>query len=233
MNWLIDLQHWLYLGMGAGLKPAGDVAALPAMLASAILFGALHALMPGHGKSVLVSYHLGREGKLSDGLLTGVVLALTHIGSAIIFVMLGVAVISRSLAAAGRAPAFETASAILIVATGAVLLWRALRPHEHMHAGDGRMLAFVTGLVPCPLTTFILTYAIAKHELAVGFAAVGAMALGVTATLVSFAVAAVFARGQLLDFLARSETLRLQAGRVAELAGSCAVIIIGLAMLNR
>jgi nickel/cobalt exporter len=233
MNWLIDLQHWLYQGMGAGLKSAGDVAALPAMLASAILFGALHALMPGHGKSVLVSYHLGREGRLSDGLLTGVVLAVTHIGSAIIFVMLGIAVISRSLAAAGRAPAFETASAILIVATGAFLLWRALRPHEHAYTGDGRMLAFVTGLVPCPLTTFILTYAIAKHELAVGFAAVGAMALGVIATLVSFAVAAVFARGRLIDFLARSETLRLRVGRVAELAGSCAVIVIGLAMLNR
>jgi nickel/cobalt exporter len=233
MNWLIDLQHWLYQGMGAGLKSAGDVAALPAMLASAILFGALHALMPGHGKSVLVSYHLGREGRLSDGLLTGVVLAVTHIGSAIIFVMLGIAVISRSLAAAGRAPAFETASAILIVATGAFLLWRALRPHEHAYTGDGRMLAFVTGLVPCPLTTFILTYAIAKHELAVGFAAVGAMALGVIATLVSFAVAAVFARGWLIDFLARSETLRLRVGRVAELAGSCAVIVIGLAMLNR
>jgi nickel/cobalt exporter len=232
MNWLIDLQHWLYQGMGAGLKSAGDVAALPAMLASAILFGALHALMPGHGKSVLVSYHLGREGRLSDGLLTGVVLAVTHIGSAIIFVMLGIAVISRSLAAAGRAPAFETASAILIVATGAFLLWRALRPHEHAYTGDGRMLAFVTGLVPCPLTTFILTYAIAKHELAVGFAAVGAMALGVIATLVSFAVAAVFARGWLIDFLARSETLRLRVGRVAELAGACAVIVIGLAMLN-
>jgi nickel/cobalt exporter len=233
MNWLIDLQHWLYQGMGAGLKSAGDVAALPAMLASAILFGALHALMPGHGKSVLVSYHLGREGRLSDGLLTGVVLAVTHIGSAIIFVMLGIAVISRSLAAAGRAPAFETASAILIVATGAFLLWRALRPHEHAYTGDGRMLAFVTGLVPCPLTTFILTYAIAKHELAVGFAAVGAMALGVIATLVSFAVAAVFARGWLIDFLARSQALRLRVGRVAELAGSCAVIVIGLAMLNR
>ena len=233
MNWLIDLQHWLYLGMGTGLKSAGNVAALPATLASAVLFGALHALMPGHGKSVLVTYHLGREGRLSDGLLTGVVLALTHIGSAIIFVMLGIAVISRSLAAAGRAPAFETASAILIVATGAFLLWRALRPHQHTHAGDGRMLAFVTGLVPCPLTTFILTYAIAKNELAVGFAAVGAMALGVVATLVSFAVGAVLARNRLIDFLARSEALRLRIGRVAEVAGSCAVMVIGLAMLDR
>lgn len=233
MHWLIDVQHWLYQGMGAGLKSVGDSTALPAMMVSAVLFGALHALMPGHGKSILVSYHLGREGRVTDGLTTGVILALTHIGSAVIFVMLGVAVISRSLAAAGRAPAFEIASAVLIVVIGAFLLWRALRAHEHAQAADGRMLAFVTGLVPCPLTTFILTYAIAKHELAVGFAAVGAMALGVIATLVSFAVAAVFARSRLVDFLARSETLRLRIGRAAELAGSCAVIVIGLAMLNR
>lgn len=233
MRWLIDLQHWLYGGMAAGLKSAEDVTALPALLTSAVLFGALHALMPGHGKSVLVSYHLGREGRIRDGLLTGIVLALTHIGSAVLFIMAGVAVISRTLAAGGRAPAFETASAILIICTGLFLLWRALRPHEHTYAGDGRMLAFVTGLVPCPLTTFILTYAIAKDQLAVGFAAVGAMAIGVIATLVSFAVGAVYARGRVMDLLARSATLRNRIGRAAELAGACAVIVLGLAMLNR
>ena len=209
MRWLIDLQHWLYGGMAAGLKSAEDVTALPALLVSAVLFGALHALMPGHGKSVLVSYHLGRPGRLSDGLLTGIVLALTHVGSAVLFMMAGIAVISRSLAAGGRAPAFETASAILIIGTGIFLLWRSLRPHEHAYAGDGRMLAFVTGLVPCPLTTFILSYAIAKHQLAVGFAAVGAMTVGVIATLVSFAVAAVYARGRFMELLARTEALRL------------------------
>lgn len=233
MNWLIDLQHWLYQGMGAGLKSAGDVTALPAMLGSAVLFGALHAFMPGHGKGVLVSYHLGRPGRLRDGVLTGMVLALTHVGSAVIFVMLGVAVISRSLALAGRAPAFETASAVLIIATGLFLLWRAARPHIHTHAEDGKMLAFVTGLIPCPLTTFILTYAIAKHQLAIGFAAVGAMTIGVIATIASFAVAAVFARERFMGLLARTEWLRLQLGRGFELAGACAVILLGIAMLNR
>ena len=153
MQWLIELQGWLYGGMAAGMKSAENVTLLPTLLASAVLFGALHALMPGHGKSVLVSYHLGRKGRVTDGLLTGTVLALTHVGSAVLLVMAGVAVISRSLAAAGRAPAFEKASAILIVGIGIFLLWRCLRPHQHEYAGDGRMLAFVTGLVPCPLTT--------------------------------------------------------------------------------
>lgn len=233
MRWLIELQHWLYGSMGAGLKSAEDVATLPTMLVSAMLFGAVHAFMPGHGKSVLVSYHLGRPGRLRDGLLTGMVLALTHVGSAVLFVMLGIAVISRSLALAGRAPAFEMASALLIIATGIFLLWRAAQPHVHSHAGDGKMLAFVTGLVPCPLTTFILTFAIAKHQLAVGFAAVGAMTIGVIATIASFAVAAVFARERFMTLLARTEWLRLKLGRGFELAGACAVIVLGIAMLNR
>jgi nickel/cobalt exporter len=233
MNWLIELQGWLYGGMAAGMKSAEDISALPTLLASAVLFGALHALMPGHGKSVLVSYHLGRQGRAWDGLLTGMVLALTHVGSAVLFVMAGVAVISRSLAAAGRAPAFERASATLIIGIGIFLLWRSLRTHQHEYAGDGRMLAFVTGLVPCPLTTFILTYAIAKHQLAVGFAAVGAMTIGVIATLASFAVAAVFARGGFMDLLVRTEDVRRRAGRALELAGACAVVILGVAMLGR
>jgi ABC-type nickel/cobalt efflux system permease component RcnA len=233
MHWLIELQHWLYGGMAAGMKSAQDITALPALLASAVLFGALHALMPGHGKSVLVSYHLGRPGRLWDGLVTGIVLALTHVGSAVLLIMAGIAVISRTLAAGGRAPAFQTASAILIVAIGIFLLWRTARPHEHAYAGDGRMLAFVTGLVPCPLTTFILAYAIAKHQLAVGFAAVGAMAIGVIATLAGFAVAAVFVRGRFMHLLARTETLRLRVGRAFELAGTCAVIVLGLVMLSR
>ena len=95
------------------------------------------------------------------------------------------------------------------------------------------MLAFVTGLIPCPLTTFILTFAIAKHQLAVGFAAVGAMTVGVIATLAGFAVAAVYARGRFMGLLTESEGLRLRIGRAAEIAGACAVIVLGLAMLGR
>jgi ABC-type nickel/cobalt efflux system permease component RcnA len=29
-------------------------------MVAAVLFGAVHAMMPGHGKTVLVSYHLGQ-----------------------------------------------------------------------------------------------------------------------------------------------------------------------------
>jgi ABC-type nickel/cobalt efflux system permease component RcnA len=59
------------------------------------------------------------------------------------------------------------------------------------------------------------------------------MAIGVIATLVGFAVAAVYARGQFMDLLARSEGLRLRVGKSAETAGACAVIVLGLVMLSK
>ena len=56
-------------------------------MAAAVLFGAVHALMPGHGKTVLVSYHLGQPAKLREGIANGAILALTHVGLALVLVL--------------------------------------------------------------------------------------------------------------------------------------------------
>lgn len=231
MDWLITIQAWLYGGMLNGMKSAVDVSGLPALMAAAFLFGIAHALMPGHGKSVLVSYHLGRPSRLIEGVATGALLAITHVGLAVILVLAGIAVISRSLAAAGRAPAFEVASAAMISIIGVYLLIRTVWPPAHAHDRDGRALALVAGLVPCPLTTFILAAAFANNKLVAGFAAVGAMLGGVIVTLVTFAVAAVMARERLAGALRRTEWMRESVGYWLELAGAAAVLLIGLAML--
>jgi nickel/cobalt transporter (NicO) family protein len=229
----IAIQRWLYGGMAEGMRSTVDVSGLPTLVAAAFLFGIVHAFMPGHGKTVLVSYHLGRPGKIVDGLLTGTLLAITHVGSAIAFVLVGLAVISRSLAAGGRAPAFETASAALICLIGLYLVMRAVWPPEHHNVRDGRMLAVSTGLIPCPLTTFILTYALARGKLAIGLAAVAGMLAGVIVTLVTFAMAAVAARGRFLSLLSRTEAWRHRVGWGLEFAGALAVLAIGLIMLGR
>jgi ABC-type nickel/cobalt efflux system permease component RcnA len=231
MDWLIAIQRWLYGGMAEGMRSAADMTGLPALMSLAFLFGIVHALMPGHGKTVLVSYHLGRDARWHEGLMTGTLLALTHIGTAVVLVLAGVAVISRSVAAGGRAPAFELTSAVLITLIGAYLVARLLRPHSHARRGDGRALAVATGLVPCPLTTFILTYALARGKLAIGLAAVLGMMLGVIVTLASFAVSAVLARERMATVLARSERFRSSVGWGFEMVGALAVTGVGIAML--
>jgi nickel/cobalt transporter (NicO) family protein len=230
METLIAIQRWLYGGMADGL---GDVAggspsAILAAMAAAILFGSIHAMMPGHGKTVLVSYHLGQPARLREGLLNGTILTLTHVGLAVLLVMAGFAVISRSFAYGGRTPQFELASGILVSLIGAFLLWRSIATRHRHEGADGKKLAFVTGLIPCPLTAFVLSYALAKGMLAAGFAVVLAMTLGMIVTIGGIALIAVFARGSIVGFLARTEDWRGRVGRALEIAGSATVLVLGV-----
>ena len=103
MEDLIALQRWLYEGMASGLRDvaSGSGPALAAAMAAAVLFGILHAMMPGHGKTVLFSYHLGQKGSLRSSIANGAILALTHVGIAILLVLAGFAVISRAFAVGG------------------------------------------------------------------------------------------------------------------------------------
>jgi nickel/cobalt transporter (NicO) family protein len=197
MNLLVDVQHWLYGGMASGLGDVagGDTYAIVAAMAAAVLFGAVHALMPGHGKTVLVSYHLGQPTKPT--------------------------------------PQFETASGVLIALIGAFLLWRSLRSNHHAHTKDGKTLAFVTGMIPCPLTTFIMSYALARGMLAAGLEVTAAMTVGMIATIGGIALAAAFARERFMGLLDRTEGWRHRAGTVLEVGGSAMVLLFGLWMVFR
>jgi nickel/cobalt transporter (NicO) family protein len=235
MKFFSDIQSWLYGGASAELKglAAGfDMMKLLAAMAIAAVFGMLHALMPGHGKTVIVSYYLGRPAQLLSSVVTSGILVLTHVGSAVVLVLAGFIVMRRTIGGAGRAPAFEIASAVLIVGIGLWLLFRALRPHEDVHAAtDGKVLAFVTGLVPCPLTTFIMVYAMAQGIIAAGLLVTAGMAVGMTVTIALFALAAVLLRERLMTFLARTDHVRRQVGRGLEAASAAVIIVFGAALL--
>jgi len=233
---LFDLQRWLYAGIAGNLDEVAtrNLWTLVSAMAAAMVFGAVHALMPGHGKAVLVSYYLGRPSDLRQGLLSGLILALTHVGTAVVLVLTGVVVVSRAFAVGGRAPAFETASATMITLIGVLLLWRALRSPQHVHVRDGRALAFVTALVPCPLTTFIMTYALVRGVLVLGLVVTTAMAAGMVATIGGCAIASILAREHCVLLLARTESWRSGLGKALEIIGSVAVLVLGaLPLIHR
>jgi len=197
MPLLGDIQGWLYGSATAQLKSVAsgvDPLKLLAAMAIAALFGMVHAFMPGHGKTVIVSYYLGR----------------------------------RTIGSGGRAPGFEFTSAVLIIAVGLWLLLRALRPHEHAQAAkDGATLAFVTGLVPCPLTSFIMVYATAQGIIAAGLLVTAGMAIGMTVTIASFALAAALLHDRFMVLMQQTNHIRQQVGHGLEIASAIAIIAFG------
>jgi nickel/cobalt transporter (NicO) family protein len=235
MKPLVDLQHWLYGGMATSLGDlsSGNQRAIFAAMAAAVLFGAVHALMPGHGKTVLVSYHLGQPAKLPESITNGAILALTHVGLALVLVLAGFAVVSRAFAYGGRTPQFEIASGVLIAVIGGFLVWRSLSRDHHAHSQNGKALALVTGMIPCPLTTFIMSYALARGMLAAGLAVTAAMTVGMIVTIGGIALAAAFARDRFMSLLDRTEGWRHRLGMTLEVGGSVMVLVFGLWMVLR
>jgi len=235
MKPLVDLQQWLYGGMATSLGDlsGGDQRAIFVAMAAAVLFGAVHALMPGHGKTVLVSYHLGQPAKLSESIANGAILALTHVGLALVLVLAGFVVISSAFAYGGRTPQFEIASGVLIAVIGSFLLWRSLSRDHHVRSKDGKALAFATGMIPCPLTTFIMSYALARGMLAAGLAVTAAMTVGMIATIGGIALAAAFARDRFMWLQERTEGWRHRLGMTLEVGGSVMVLVFGLWMVLR
>jgi len=123
---------------------------------SSFWLGALHALEPGHGKTVVGAYLIGSKGRVSDAVLLGLTVTVTHTGVVILLAVLS------AMAAAYFVPetvnqVLEVVSGLLVVAVGVYMIWlrgrQARRPaaaaadahshdehthsHDHAHGEDG------------------------------------------------------------------------------------------------
>ncbi len=119
----------------------------------AVLLGGLHALSPGHGKTVVGAYLVGSRGTARHAAFLGLTVTITH--TAGVFA-LGVATLlaSQYVVPERLFPVLSLLSGAIVVAVGASLLIRRLRAatgwhsdghvheglshshHEHMHSGD-------------------------------------------------------------------------------------------------
>ncbi len=103
-------------------KQEGSLPFLLSALALAGLLGALHALSPGHGKTIVAAYLVGSQGKAYHAIALGAIVTLTHTGSvfALGLIMLTA---SRYLLAADIFPVLELVSGLLILVLGLGLFW--------------------------------------------------------------------------------------------------------------
>jgi nickel/cobalt exporter len=253
-----DLRHGLFAlqrdvnrGLNqrlVAIKRGEDRGALWAGILFAFLYGVLHALGPGHGKSVVIGYFLGREARPGRGLAMAAWIAISHVVGAIVIVGLAHLLLSRVLAS----PTNEyfwlrllSYAAILVI--GLLMLrdwWRGghhHHGHDHHHdhscgCGAGMMagkpleqraLAIAAGFVPCSGAILILLFAMANHLILAGIAMAAAIAVGMGLALAGLGVGSIFLRRQVV--------LRLPEGsrwtRGLGLLGPLFVILVGAGLL--
>ncbi|WP_079045269.1 MULTISPECIES: nickel transporter [unclassified Streptomyces] len=104
----------------------------------ALVLGASHAAMPGHGKTIMAAYLAGRRGTRRDALTVGATVTLTHTAGVLV---LGLALpVSTHLAGETVLMWLGAASGLLVTGIGLWLLAGAVRgrpQHNHHHHGPG------------------------------------------------------------------------------------------------
>lgn len=110
-------------------------------LALAVVLGGLHALTPGHGKTLVAAYLVGSRGTVRHAVALGAIVTFTHTASVIAIGLLALFA-SQFIVPGVLVPMLEILSGLLVVFMGARLVWqrwiafRDRQSSEHTHDHD-------------------------------------------------------------------------------------------------
>ena len=107
----------------AGYLQGGSLSIWAVLLAlgAAVLLGALHALTPGHAKTLMAAYLVGSGGTVRNAATLGAVVTFTHTASVIIIGLVAL-LASQFLVPGVLVPVLEAVSGLLVLALGLRLL---------------------------------------------------------------------------------------------------------------
>ena len=142
---LIEFQRQVNAGVAIhmrALETGNSFAAFFLGLGVAFLYGMIHALGPGHGKFVIMSYFMGREVYVLRGLVMAIQMAVVHVIAAVVIVWVADILLKTSLGIGlADVPGIRAGSFLIIAAIGLYMLYQAVRgsgghTHTHTHTHD-------------------------------------------------------------------------------------------------
>ena len=229
-------------GFLAGFAARPDLSAglIALMIVAAVGVGTIHALGPGHGKSLIGAYLIGADGTLRQAAAVGAAVSVMHTASVL---GLGLLVLSaeRVFAPERVYPWLGLASGLVALGLGATLLVSRIHAltervhHTHDHPHPERplsrrglvALAFAGGILPSPSAVVVLLGSVALGRTALGLVLIAAFSAGLAVSLVAVGALAIRARNV--------ATGRLPIGlmRLAPVVSAGCVALVGLALTAR
>jgi nickel/cobalt exporter len=216
--------------------------ALVLVLVVSFILGAIHALGPGHGKSLMAAYLVGTKGRLKDVFILATSFTLSHVFSVFIIGMIAL-LLSDFFWSETLNKWISLFSGLMIIAIALWLFFSRIRTlrgrsdgvhHHHIdaqpEAPEGLdfkksiALGISGGIVPCPKALVILFLAISLHRVALGLLIIIVFSLGLAALLAAIGFVMVKA-SHLLHH--RFFDQRIQ---YIPLAGSVIILALGILM---
>jgi len=210
-----------------------------ASLAAAFFWGMAHALSPGHGKTIVAAYLVGRRGTPWHAAALGAIVTATHTIGVFALGLVTLA-LSAFIVPEQLYPWLNLISGVLVVAIGATVFRSRFRHRGHTHDHDhhheheapsrGSLVAvgITGGLLPCPSALVVLLAAISLHRVAFGMLLIVAFSAGLALSITGIGLVAVYAKRV---FKRASFEGRLV--RLLPAASALVILAAGLAMTAR
>ena len=175
-----------------------------ASLAAAFFWGMAHALSPGHGKTIVAAYLVGRRGTPWHAAALGAIVTATHTIGVFAFGLVTLA-LSAFIVPEQLYPWLNLVSGVFVVAIGATVFRSRYRHrghthdhHHHEHEAPSRRslvaVGITGGLLPCPSALVVLLAAISLHRVAFGMLLIVAFSAGLALSITGIGLVAVFAK---------------------------------------
>jgi ABC-type nickel/cobalt efflux system permease component RcnA len=217
------------------LTETGSVKSLWILLGISFVFGILHAAGPGHRKTVLVAYFMGKGTKPLKGILAGFMLAAVHAASAIVLVGGFYLFTTRSLLVS-----VDQAQTLLFPLTYGIILvlgiwmtahgikdYRSPQSPDRKNGSLGWLI--FSGLVPCPAASAIMILAVVGNATIIGIISITAMSLGMGVLLASVGLFAILMRSRVTALL-KNPAAGKKMELVLQLVSGAAMALFGLFM---
>lgn len=220
----------------------GNSAAFWVVISFAFLYGIIHAIGPGHGKLLIISYFTSHRDKWWQGIFMGFQIAFMHIISAVILVILTDGVTKYAF---GNSPSKEMLlikliSYASIIIIGIVMMLKTYREQKKssctqtVHNKKSKsqwLLSISIGLVPCTGALLLLFYSMSQQMLFTGICIVLSMGLGIALSLSTIGIICIVTR-QNISNLSKPGKIK-HFSKYLRYLGYILIIIIGTSMFTK
>lgn len=217
-------------------KQSGSRGLFWGIMGVSFLYGILHALGPGHRKTVIFSLYLTRGAPAWEPAGTGMLLSLLHGGAAVVLLL---SMHGLSGAISGRADNItnwiEGSTYLVLIVVALILAAFAIKDllaGSESKSGNAMSLGtiLVTGLYPCPGAILVMVLSLSLKITGIGIFAVLAMSLGMSIPIIASGYLAWFGRTGLFSALKKNELMVARVSSAVALAGYTVLLVFSVYM---
>ena len=210
------------------------------------IYGMVHALGPGHGKTVTFSYFLSERAEVRKGIMVGGLIGFLHAISALILVLVLYFIIQQSF----LRPIEELSRIIKLISYGLItliglfLLSKTILGLRKEKRAEKRIkdssvttkdiipFAIAVGMIPCTGAVIVLLFSISMGILGIGIISTLCMALGMATTISLVGVSTILAKNGVTKFIVNRPKVNTILQTTFSLIGALLIILFGILLFT-